>query len=54
MRTKKQATIVWLDRFKPENGQRGFDFASEFSRRIRIGQFTFLLLAASGFLPRGP
>jgi pimeloyl-ACP methyl ester carboxylesterase len=27
------AAIVWLDAFKPENGQRGTDFASEFSRK---------------------
>jgi pimeloyl-ACP methyl ester carboxylesterase len=27
------ASIVWLDAFKPENGQRGVDFASEFSRK---------------------
>jgi pimeloyl-ACP methyl ester carboxylesterase len=27
------ASIVWLDAFKPENGQRGIDFASEFSRK---------------------
>ena len=27
------SSIVWLDAFKPENGQRGFDFASEFSRK---------------------
>jgi pimeloyl-ACP methyl ester carboxylesterase len=27
------SAIVWLDAFKPENGQRGFDFASEFSRK---------------------
>src|SRR5438128_2357193 len=27
------ASIVWLDAFKPEDGQRGFDFASEFSRK---------------------
>src|SRR5262249_15070626 len=26
-------SIVWLDAFKPENGQRGFDFASDFSRK---------------------
>jgi hypothetical protein len=30
------ASIVWLDAFKPENGQRGFDFASEFSRRALL------------------
>src|SRR5438067_11875808 len=24
------SSIVWLDAFKPEDGQRGFDFASEF------------------------
>ena len=27
------AAIVWLDAFKPANGQRGTDFASEFSRK---------------------
>jgi len=27
------SSIVWLDAFKPENGQRGTDFASEFSRK---------------------
>jgi hypothetical protein len=27
------AAIVWLDAFKPENGQRGTDFASEFSSK---------------------
>ena len=27
------SSIVWLDAFKPENGQRGVDFASEFSRK---------------------
>ncbi len=27
------AAIVWLDAFKPENGQRGTDYASEFSRK---------------------
>jgi pimeloyl-ACP methyl ester carboxylesterase len=27
------ASIVWLDAFKPENGQKGADFASEFSRK---------------------
>ncbi|MGH8519713.1 MAG: alpha/beta fold hydrolase [Panacagrimonas sp.] len=27
------ASIVWLDAFKPENGQKGIDFASEFSRK---------------------
>jgi hypothetical protein len=27
------ASIVWLDAFKPENGQRGVDLTSEFSRR---------------------
>jgi pimeloyl-ACP methyl ester carboxylesterase len=26
-------SIVWLDAFKPENGQRGADYASEFSRK---------------------
>ena len=25
--------IVWLDAFKPENGQRGLDYSSEFSRK---------------------
>jgi pimeloyl-ACP methyl ester carboxylesterase len=27
------SSIVWLDAFKPENGQRGADFASDFSRQ---------------------
>jgi len=27
------ASIVWLDAFKPEDGQRSFDFASAFSRK---------------------
>jgi Alpha/beta hydrolase family len=27
------SSIVWRDAFKPENGQRGFDFASDFSRK---------------------
>jgi pimeloyl-ACP methyl ester carboxylesterase len=27
------ASIVWLDAFKPEDGQRGIDFASDFSRK---------------------
>ena len=27
------SSIVWLDAFKPENGQRGVDFSSEFSRK---------------------
>jgi hypothetical protein len=27
------ASIVWLDAFKPEDGQKGTDFASEFSRK---------------------
>src|SRR4051794_15923096 len=27
------SSIVWLDAFKPEDGQRGFDFTSELSRR---------------------
>ena len=27
------SSIVWLDAFKPENGQKGTDFASEFSRK---------------------
>src|SRR5207244_2150619 len=27
------SAIVWLDAFKPENGQRGIDHASEFSRK---------------------
>jgi pimeloyl-ACP methyl ester carboxylesterase len=27
------SSIVWLDAFKPEDGQRGTDFASEFSRK---------------------
>jgi hypothetical protein len=32
-------SIVWLDAFKPEDGQRGVDFASEFARRHRQGIF---------------
>jgi pimeloyl-ACP methyl ester carboxylesterase len=27
------SSIVWLDAFKPENGQKGIDYASEFSRK---------------------
>ena len=27
------SSIVWVDAFKPENGQRGVDYASEFSRK---------------------
>ncbi len=27
------SSIVWLDAFKPENGQKGTDFASDFSRK---------------------
>jgi pimeloyl-ACP methyl ester carboxylesterase len=27
------SSIIWLDAFKPENGQRGIDFASEISRK---------------------
>ena len=27
------SSIVWLDAFKPENGQRGLDYSSEFSRK---------------------
>jgi pimeloyl-ACP methyl ester carboxylesterase len=30
------SAIVWLDAFKPENGQRGFDYASEFSRKALL------------------
>jgi pimeloyl-ACP methyl ester carboxylesterase len=30
------SSIVWLDAFKPENGQRGFDFSSEFSRKALL------------------
>jgi hypothetical protein len=30
---ERVSAIVWLDAFKPENGQRGFDLASEFSRK---------------------
>src|SRR5262245_3333619 len=30
------SSIVWLDAFKPENGQRGFDFASDFSRKALL------------------
>ncbi len=29
----RTASIVWLDAFKPENGQKGTDFASDFSRK---------------------
>src|SRR3954466_2963512 len=27
------SSIIWVDAFKPENGQRGTDFASDFSRK---------------------
>jgi len=30
------SSIVWLDAFKPEDGQRGVDFASEFSRKALL------------------
>jgi Alpha/beta hydrolase family len=30
------SSIVWVDAFKPEDGQRGFDFASEFSRKALL------------------
>ena len=30
------SSIVWLDAFKPEDGQRGFDFSSEFSRKALL------------------
>ena len=30
------SSIVWLDAFKPEDGQRGFDYASEFSRKALL------------------
>src|ERR1051326_6440277 len=30
------SSIVWLDAFKPENGQKGTDFASGFSRKAMI------------------
>src|SRR5262245_729192 len=30
------SSIVWLDAFKPENGQRSFDFASEVSRKALL------------------
>ncbi|MFN8579567.1 MAG: alpha/beta hydrolase family protein [Gemmatimonadaceae bacterium] len=30
------SSIVWVDAFKPEDGQRGFDFASEFSRQALL------------------
>jgi pimeloyl-ACP methyl ester carboxylesterase len=30
------ASIVWLDAFKPEDGQKGTDFASEFSRKALV------------------
>ncbi len=29
----RTASIVWLDAFKPENGQKGTDYLSEFSRK---------------------
>jgi pimeloyl-ACP methyl ester carboxylesterase len=29
-------SIVWLDAFKPEDGQKGTDFASEFSRKALV------------------
>src|SRR5262249_20932883 len=30
------SSIVWLDAFKPENGQRGFELASDFSRKALL------------------
>jgi pimeloyl-ACP methyl ester carboxylesterase len=30
------SAIVWLDAFKPEDGQRSFDYASEFSRKALL------------------
>jgi pimeloyl-ACP methyl ester carboxylesterase len=30
------SSIVWLDAFKPEDGQRGFDTANEFSRKALL------------------
>src|SRR5215217_8146582 len=33
---ERVSSIVWLDAFKPENGQRGFDSASEFSRKALL------------------
>jgi alpha/beta hydrolase family protein len=30
------SSIVWVDAFKPEDGERGFDFASEFSRKALL------------------
>lgn len=30
------ASIVWLDAFKPENGQKGTDYISEFSRKALV------------------
>src|SRR5712671_2197783 len=30
------SSIVWLDAFKPENGQKGFDTANEFSRKALL------------------
>ncbi|MFL4986046.1 MAG: alpha/beta fold hydrolase, partial [Xanthobacteraceae bacterium] len=30
---ERVSSIVWLDAFKPENGQKGADFASDFSRK---------------------
>jgi hypothetical protein len=33
---KRVSAIVWLDAFKPQDGQRGFDFASEFSRKALL------------------
>ena len=33
---ERVSSIVWLDAFKPENGQRSFDFASDFSRKALL------------------
>ena len=35
-RSDRVSSIVWLDAFKPENGQRGLDFISEFSRKALL------------------
>jgi len=42
------SSIVWLDAFKPENGQKGIDYASEFSRKA------FEEAVAKGEPGRGP
>jgi hypothetical protein len=33
---ERVSAIVWLDAFKPQDGQRGFDFAAEFSRKALL------------------